>query len=167
MVELECSVRSEGCCLEFEASTGNLEVSGLGAGSVFERLCGVGCTVNVEQYRQGIGEYGIAVRQGFSTVESSDEIQSDFNRLAAEWKRETAHLSSPTMIAEHRAYQEVVDMGPPAIPLILRDLQKAPAMWFMALREITGELPIREQEYGNIEAMRAVWIAWGERNGYI
>ena len=107
------------------------------------------------------------MRQGFSAVKSNDEIESDFNRLAAEWKRETAHLSSPTMIAEHRAYQEVVGMGSPAIPLILRDLQKAPAMWFMALREIAGESPIREQDRGDIEAMQATWIDWGKCKGYI
>ena len=48
-----------------------------------------------------------------------------------------------------------------------RPCELGPAMWFMALREITGELPIREQDRGNIEAMRVAWIDWGERNGYI
>ena len=107
------------------------------------------------------------MKQSLSAVNAGVDMQSDFDRLAGEWKRETAHLSSPTMIAEHRAYQEVIGLGPAAIPLILRDLQKAPAMWFMALREITGELPIREQDRGDIEAMRAAWIDWGERNDYI
>ncbi len=107
------------------------------------------------------------MKQGFSAVKPNDDLQSDFDRLAAEWKRETAHHSSPMLIAEHRADQEVVEMGSAAIPLILRDLQTAPAMWFMALREITGESPIREQDRGNIEAMRATWIDWGKRKGYI
>ena len=107
------------------------------------------------------------MKQGFSALGANVEMQSEFDRLAAEWKRETAHLSSPTMIAEHWAYQEVVGMGAAAIPMILRDLQQAPALWFMALREIAGELPIRSEDRGNIEAMRAAWIDWGERKEYI
>ena len=94
-------------------------------------------------------------------------MQSDFDRLTAQWKRETTHISSPTMIAQHRAYQEVVDMGSVAVPMILRDLKEAPAMWIMALRQITGQLPIRDEDRGNIEVMRAAWIDWGELNDYI
>ena len=123
--------------------------------------------VSVYQSKNIIGGYGISMRQGFSTVEENSATRASFDRLAGEWKRETAHLSSPTMIGEHRAYREVVGMGPAAIPFILRDLQKAPAMWFMALRELTGESPIRERDRGDIEAMRAAWIDWGERNNYI
>ena len=107
------------------------------------------------------------MKQPFSAVKSGVEVQSDFDRLTAQWKREAAHLSSPTMIAEHPAYQEVVGMGLVAVPLILRDLQNAPAMWFMALREITGEMPIRDEDRGNIEAIRTAWLDWGERNGYV
>ena len=107
------------------------------------------------------------MKQSLSAVKAGVDMQAEFDRLSGKWKRETAHLSSPTMIAEHRAYREVVGMGLVSIPLILQDLQNAPAMWFMALREITGELPIREQDRGDIEAMRAAWIDWGERNDYI
>ncbi|MCY4473975.1 MAG: hypothetical protein OXC83_00885 [Chloroflexi bacterium] len=107
------------------------------------------------------------MRQGYTAVGADVEMQSEFERLTAEWKRETAHLSSPTMIAEHWAYKGVVKMGSDAIPWILRDLQGAPALWFMALREITGELPIRSEDRGNIEAMRAAWLDWGVRNEFI
>ncbi len=97
----------------------------------------------------------------------SVDVQREFDRLAAEWKRDTAHLSSPTMIARHEAYKEIVGMGLVAIPLILRDLQKGPALWFMALGIITGESPVRTGDRGNIEAMRSAWLDWGERNRYI
>ena len=107
------------------------------------------------------------MKQGFSSASATVELQSDFDRLAAEWKRETAHLSSTTMIAEHWAYRAIVGMGAIAVPLILRDLAEAPAMWFMALHEITGELPIPEEDRGNIESMRAAWLDWGEANDYI
>ena len=58
-----------------------------------------------------------------STV--SGEMNAQFYRLADEWKRETAHLSSPSMIAEHRVYQEIVQMGLVAIPSILSDVMRA------------------------------------------
>ena len=95
-------------------------------------------------------------------VSISREMSAAFDRLADEWKRETAHLSSPSMIAKHSAYQEIVQMGLVAVPLILRDLRKAPTLWFMALRAITGESPIRVENGGNIDAMRAAWLDWGD-----
>ena len=102
-----------------------------------------------------------------ASVIASTGIEAKFTRLAAKWKQKTAHLSSPGMIAEHPAYQEIVGMGPDVIPLILRDLKEAPAQWFWALRSITGESPIRPEDRGDIDAMRVAWLDWGERYQYI
>ena len=107
------------------------------------------------------------MKQGISTFDADVEMQSEFDQLSAEWKRETAHHSSPSMIAKHRAYQEIIGMGLVAIPLILRDLQKAPSLWFMALRALTGESPVGADDRGDIYAMRTAWLDWGERNNYI
>ena len=93
-------------------------------------------------------------------IGDEDFMKTEFDRLADEWKRGTVHLSSPSMIAKHSAYQEIVQMGLVAVPLILRDLRKAPTLWFMALRAITGESPIRVGDGGNIDAMRAAWVDW-------
>lgn len=95
------------------------------------------------------------------------ETQGRFEQLAAEWKRETAHLSSPNAIAQHRAYQEIIGMGERAIPLILRDLQETGEQWFWALNSIAGESPILPGEFGNIEAMTRAWISWGIQRQYI
>ena len=89
-----------------------------------------------------------------------------FERLTAEWKRETAHLSSPPAIAEHPAYQEIIGMGEKAIPLILRDLQQTGGQWFRALRSITGESPIQPEDRGNIDAMAKAWVDWGKQHQY-
>ena len=98
---------------------------------------------------------------------ATDMLQVEFERLATEWKRETAHLSSPSMIAEHSAYQQIIGMGSVAIPMILRDLNEAAAHWYWALRSIARESPIRPEDRGNIDAMRAAWLDWGERHQYI
>ena len=91
----------------------------------------------------------------------------DFERLAAEWKRDTGHLSSPDAIAQHNAYQEIIGMGKEAIPMILRDLEKTRAEWFWALRSIAGESPVRPEDRGDVDAMTNAWLAWGRRRQYI
>ena len=105
--------------------------------------------------------------RGLQILDASEDTQADFDRLAAEWKRETAHLSSPSMIAKHWAYEKIVEMGLVAVPLILRNLKRAPSLWFMALFAITGASPTRPDDHGNIDAMRASWLDWGERNHYV
>ena len=90
------------------------------------------------------------------------DVQAEFERLATEWKRETAQLSSPGAISEHRAYQEIIGMGKDAIPLILRDLEDSRAQWFWALRSIAGESPVRAEDRGDIAAMTDAWLGWGK-----
>lgn len=100
-------------------------------------------------------------------IDESIEIQADFDRLAATLKSETAHLSSAAMITGHQAFPEIVGMGKEAIPLILRDLRQAPTLWFLALRSIARESPIRPEDRGNVEKMTAAWLDWGQRRRYI
>ena len=100
-------------------------------------------------------------------VRTVTDTRARFERLAAEWKHETAHLSSLSMIAEHRAYQEIMGMGMEAIPLILRDLKDSHAQWFWALRSITGESPVRPEDRGNVQAMTIAWLDWGRDRRYI
>ena len=101
------------------------------------------------------------------SVGTTTDIEADFQRLATEWKQDTAHLSSPEMIAAHRAYQEIIGMGKDAIPFILQDLQKSPTQWFWALRSIAGESPVRPEDRGDVNAMTAAWLHWGRRNLHI
>ena len=100
-------------------------------------------------------------------VRTVTDTQARFERLAAEWKHETAHLSSPSMIAEHRAYQEIIGMGKEAIPLILRDLEDSQAQWFWALRSIARESPVRPEDRGDVHAMMIAWLDWGRDCRYI
>ena len=101
------------------------------------------------------------------SVGTTTDIEADFQRLATEWKHDTAHLSSPEMIAAHHAYQEIIGMGKNAIPFILRDLEESPSQWFWALRSIADESPVRPEDRGDVDAMTAAWLDWGRRNLYI
>ncbi len=95
------------------------------------------------------------------------ELKAEFDRLAAQWREETRYHSSSTIIEEHPAYQAIIAMGENVIPLILENLRASGGHWFMALRSITGESPIREEDRGKIQAIRAAWLEWGVREGYI
>lgn len=101
------------------------------------------------------------------SVGTATTIEAEFQRLATEWKQETAHLSSSVMIAEHRAYKEIIEMGEDAIPFILRDLEESPSQWFWALRSIAKESPVRPENRGDVDAMTAAWLDWGRRHLYV
>jgi hypothetical protein len=92
-------------------------------------------------------------------------IDGTFRHLAAWWKCDTEFQSSVTRIAMHPGYQRIIGMGRDVLPLILRDLEAAPAPWFWALRAITGIDPVPVQDRGYIDRMTRAWIRWGiQRN---
>jgi hypothetical protein len=95
-----------------------------------------------------------------------ETLEERFNRLAAQWRAETAHLSSSTAIANHPAYQEIIALGPPTVPLILRELEKRRDHWFRALTAITGANPITSESRGRIDQMAKAWLQWGKDRGY-
>lgn len=94
-------------------------------------------------------------------------LEESFQRLADWWHTETSGLSSITMKSIHPAYQQIIDLGPEVIPIILRDLQKRPDHWFWALRQLTGENPVRQEDAGRLKLMAEAWLAWGKDHGYI
>src|SRR5229473_2339691 len=91
-----------------------------------------------------------------------------FNRLAKSWKTETELISKMSRKLMHPAYQRIIGMGEPAIPLILKDLAaNGPDDWFWALTAITDENPITEGMAGNMVAMTEAWLQWGKSAGYL
>lgn len=97
----------------------------------------------------------------------ADYLPEWFGRMASAWKADTAHISSPEVIAEHPAYREIIEMGSVVVPLILKDLETTHAQWFWALREIAGEYPVKPIDHGDVRAMADAWIAWGRDQGYV
>jgi hypothetical protein len=95
------------------------------------------------------------------------QLQGQFDALSAQWKEETRYLSSTTDIAANPAYQRIIGMGMPAVPLILEDLRKQPYQWFWALHAITGEDPVPESMRGRVREMSQAWINWGVDNELI
>ena len=94
-------------------------------------------------------------------------LNRQFQRLVAEWNDATAGLSSPRAIAGHAAYQQIIALGPQALPLIFRDLKENGGWWYPALRALTGVNPVPESARGNLPLNDAAWLKWGQDNGYI
>ena len=108
----------------------------------------------------------LQVQQALAT-DVSTELRRQFDDLSAQWKEETRYLSSTTDIATNGAYQRIIGMGMPVVPLILEDLRNQPYHWFWALNAITGEQPVPESARGRVREMANAWIRWGEQKKLI
>jgi len=98
---------------------------------------------------------------------ADDGLRIAFEQLALTWSTETAHLSSPTKLAEHPAYRQIIGLGPAILPLLLHDLAEHQRFWFPALSAITGENPVPETAAGNIRQMIEAWTTWGREHNLI
>ena len=94
------------------------------------------------------------------------ELEATFAKLAEEWRRETAFDSVGKRTVEHPAYQQIIDMGESALPLIFRQMEQNGGHWFHALREITGADPVTKEIWGKVKKMQETWLQWGREQGY-
>src|SRR5258708_13199003 len=78
------------------------------------------------------------------------DTDTRFKRLAQQWKDDTKYSSSISRNSMHPAYQQIIGMGEPVVPVLLRELEQRPDHWFCALRTITGRDPVPPQPPGHI-----------------
>jgi hypothetical protein len=95
------------------------------------------------------------------------ENERKFSILVRQWQDETGFMSSTSEAVIHPAYQRIIGMGEEAIPFLLKELTKASGRWFWALKSITGEDPVPEDQRGKTQLMIKAWIEWGKEKGYI
>ncbi len=93
------------------------------------------------------------------------DVERRFAALANNWKVGRGVTSSSREMARHPAYEAIVGLGPAVVPFILRELEREPDHWFIALRTLTGADPVAPGHRGDIRRMAADWIAWGRVNG--
>src|SRR5438445_450875 len=93
-------------------------------------------------------------------------IEEKFQRLSILWCSDTAYVSSSSDLVGHPAFQEMVDMGPAIIPLVLRELEKRSGHWHRVLRRIAGVDPVAPADRGNFERAAVAWLQWGRDQGY-
>jgi hypothetical protein len=95
-----------------------------------------------------------------------ENLETRFRRLATVWLEETAHVSSSTELVSHPAFQEIVGLGRPVIPLLLRELASRSGHWHRALKRIPGIDPVPATDRGNLDKAAEAWLQWGRDNGY-
>jgi len=96
-----------------------------------------------------------------------EKINKKFEKLAGQWDDETGFMSSTTEAIIHPAYQQIIGMGEDVIPSLLEGLRTGSGRWFWALRAITGEDPVPEEQRGMTQKMIDAWIDWGRKKRYI
>jgi len=98
-----------------------------------------------------------------ATVLVSKELEADFHELVSLWVQDTQYLSNVQQIVAHPAYQRIIALDAPVLPLIFRDLPIRQSLRFWALQRISGEDPVPEGQSG--AAAVAAWQAWGRTQG--
>ncbi|HEX3151244.1 MAG TPA: hypothetical protein VHR66_24415 [Gemmataceae bacterium] len=76
-------------------------------------------------------------------------------------------MSNPAQMAMLKSYQQIIGIGPPALPFILEELQREPNHWFWALKAITNEDPVPAEALGITRKMADAWIDWGRARGLV
>ena len=92
--------------------------------------------------------------------------KSRFQHLADEWELERPQGVDIAEMIKHPAYQQIIEMGEPAVGWLLERLAEKPRHWFPALNRITGADPVPEGSQGKLKEMTEAWLSWGKLNGY-
>ena len=107
-------------------------------------------------------------------TERRDRLPRKFTQLVQQWRNERGSLSSTNEMSMLPSYQNIMAMGPDALPLILAELRAEgdnPDQWFWALLSISEANDmtppqIALEDQGNFRKMAHAWIEWGKDQGY-
>ena len=98
-------------------------------------------------------------------LDTPAELQQKFRSLASAWKVDEGVSSSLSERFAHPAYQQIISIGEPVIPLILAELERDPDWWFAALKSITGDDPVPDASRGRLKELTRAWLDWGRKRG--
>jgi hypothetical protein len=90
-------------------------------------------------------------------------IKEKFEALENVWifyKTNSVHVEY-----HHAAYLQIIGLGMPIVPHLLRKLSEGDGDWIVALKFITGAMVSTPEMRGNFPAIRDAWTNWGELNG--
>jgi hypothetical protein len=99
------------------------------------------------------------------TVGLDPADETEFEKLFSDWKSDTAHQSSVSVIVSHPAYQKILAMGIRALPWMLRATRDRGTLWFGALEQITNEHPAPAG--ASAKSRRDAWLKWGQEKGLL
>ena len=125
----------------------------------------------LKAHARRLGQHAMRLQQAQDEAErqakeASCELEAEFDALVQRWRMETGFHSSPTVKFLHPAYLQIIGMGKSIIPLLLREVKKISGNWFLALRAITKQDPVRSEDAESVRARAEAWLRWGKENGY-
>ena len=89
-----------------------------------------------------------------------------FRELRDQWKKDTRYLSF--INSDHSAYQGIIRLGMPVVPVLLEEMRDDPDWWGQALEAITGENPCKFPEMaGRLDLISKAWVDWGTARGHL
>lgn len=92
--------------------------------------------------------------------------REQFKALSDQWHEETGILSS--IESKHPAYQGIIKLGMPVVPILLEEMRDDPDWWCFALEAITGENPCKFPEMsGRLDLIAKAWVEWGVARGVL
>jgi hypothetical protein len=97
--------------------------------------------------------------------EPTPQTERVFRELADAWVRDVPYASDKHTMVTHPYYLQIIGLGPPAVRLLLRELQRSPNHWLWALQAITRQDPAAGQT--NLRQAIAAWLAWGKSQGLV
>ena len=88
-----------------------------------------------------------------------------YQKLTKQICDDTGYSSNISDAIRHPACQEIISHGKEALLLLLETLATDPH-WhcFEALRQITGENPVKYEHRGRINEMSEDWLDWARKN---
>ena len=113
--------------------------------------------------QSGLGDAGVDL---FVQTADEEETARRFRELTRAWKAGAQFTSSMTELMMHPAYQQVIGMGPVALPHLIRALRERPDFWFWALQAITGETPLPNPAEHTFQENVDAWLEWGRKHGF-
>lgn len=107
----------------------------------------------------------MTIHRSAPIASESSDIADIFSVLVERWREETGHLSVVQQKVMNRTYLEIIGLGGPVLPLLLCELQRRPAHWFLALSSIARENPVRHG--ASFDEAVDDWLTWGRSQGLI
>jgi len=98
----------------------------------------------------------------FTPVTRQKDVSYQFHGLVNEWREDIRFTSSTSKMCSHPAYLRIIGMGEKILPFILRELEREPHHWFVALEAITGNDPVNQEHIGNVKKMAKDWLTWAK-----
>lgn len=100
-------------------------------------------------------------------VENISLIEKQFNKLATKWKNETGIFSTTPQKVFNDSYLDIIGLGKDVIPFILKDMEHGSAHWHTALKALTKENPVPNEDLSKSKKVREAWLTWGKNNNLI